>query len=57
MSDKFWFWWHVCFAVFSAGMIIHAFQSGFLLGMVWYPCATLLFAILAAFWYKESYHE
>lgn len=57
MSDKFWFWWHVCFAVFSAGMIIPTFQSGFLLGMIWYPCATLMFALLASFWYKESYRE
>lgn len=58
MSNRFWFWWNVGFALFSAVMIpVTYLNDGSLNSKIWYLIAVPLFSSSAAYWYKKSYRE
>lgn len=58
MSNKFWFWWDVCFALFCAVMIpVVYLGDGDLFGKIWYPLGAVLFSIMAYLLWKEDQDE
>ena len=58
MSNRFWFWWNVGFALFSAVMIpVTYLNDGSLYSKIWYPIAVPLFSSWACVWFLRIKEE